>query len=223
MAEIEDDYDPSIEKKEVAGWGDRLNKALTAKNTNKISLAKHLKIRHSAISKWASDTPPSARPLLRTAQFLEVSPYWLLFGEGPDEDIHKGLLGYQFPLKRDTLKAPLILSEETLQMLGIAPEHFGCYIANDPAFRATYKPGSILILNCDPNIDPSGWVNLVWMDGRRLIRRTFVPPRDKGMIFETEDKDPEQRIVFTEEEWREAKAKGSVGITGRIEACWGKE
>lgn len=223
MADIDDDYDPSIEKKEVAGWGDRLALAISAKNTNKISLAKHLKIRHSAISKWASDTPPSARPLLRAAQFLGVSPYWLLFGEGPEEDIPKGLQGYQIPIKRESLKAPLILSEETLQALGIDPEHFGCYIAKDPAFRNTYKPGSILIVNCDPAIDPNGWVNLVWLEGRRMIRRTFIPPRDKGMIFETEDKDPEQRIVFTELEWQEAKAKGKAGITGRIEACWGKE
>lgn len=72
--------------------------------------------------------------------FLGVSPYWLLFGEGPEQEAPQGLAGYQIPTKREALKAPIILADETLQALGISPEHFGCFIAKDPAFKSTYKP-----------------------------------------------------------------------------------
>lgn len=82
-------------------FGERLERSLSAKGVSQADVARAAGIKDSSMSEWFADKVRpdyvKARPLLRAAAFLDVSPTWLLFGTGERSPSAPAVLTVQEP------------------------------------------------------------------------------------------------------------------------------
>ena len=69
-------------------FGNRLKESLAKKGTTQVALSEFLDISPQAVQKWAAGNTPTLENALKIAEFLGVSPAWLIFGEtGSSDDL----------------------------------------------------------------------------------------------------------------------------------------
>ena len=69
-------------------FGNRLKESLAKKGTTQVALSEYMDISPQAVQKWAAGNTPTLDNIVKIADFLGVSPAWLLFGEtGSSDDL----------------------------------------------------------------------------------------------------------------------------------------
>lgn len=177
--------------KPIDSISNRLKKGLSLRNIKQIELSERTGISKGAISSYINGNfSPKQQNIYKMASILDVSPSWLMGFDVPMEKQYEQQLDIYsakniLPIKKSTKKVPLlgtiaagppILAEENIEEYIDIDEKvnadFCLRVAGDSMINANIKPGDLVFIRKQPDVD-DGEIAAVLIDGEATLKRVY--------------------------------------------------
>lgn len=162
----------------------RIEKALNDKNGgNQSEMARFVGVSPQAVQKWvAGASEPRGKNLELAAQFLDVSPAFLLFGGDQTQKQHKSLQVLNFPAKPGEVRQPVTAHhpEDPLPEELVAIKQSKVFFSAGDGYQPTYE----IIEESEPATYQLSWFQKQRINPEKCRRFKVVGDSQEPFLFE---------------------------------------